>query len=365
MTRQSGLHIQKCRVLPLSAGLRQPFRTAMGQHDALENLLFMITLANGVRGYGEAAVATHITGETIGQTQENLEGCGERLRRREVTDYLSISAELHERMPDNKAAVAAVEMALFDALARSLKIPLWRFFGSRPVRLTTDITIVIDTVEDAKIKAHDFYRRGFRAFKIKIGRDMESDLARVVAVSKIIGRAKIYLDANQGYSAKQALFFLRKLDQYRVRPELIEQPVPKDDKDGLKSVARFAKIKVCADESVRSLDDAVWAIKDKACDVINIKLMKCGLVQAKEIAFLARSHRIGIMMGGMMESALATTCAAQMAAGLGFVEYVDLDAPMFLKAPRRPPFLSRAGVYDFARAKCGIGVIPAGLNNDR
>jgi L-alanine-DL-glutamate epimerase-like enolase superfamily enzyme len=102
----------------------------------------------------------------------------------------------------------------------------------------------------------------------------------------------------------------------------------------------------------------VWAIKEKACDVINIKLMKCGLVQAKEIAFLARANDIGLMIGGMMESTLAMTCSAQMAAGLGFFEYVDLDTPFFLKGISRHPFLLKSGLYDFTKAKSGIGIIP-------
>ncbi|MCX5678023.1 MAG: dipeptide epimerase [Candidatus Omnitrophica bacterium] len=358
MTAQKGMQIKQYEVAPLKAPLSQPFRTAFGQHDTLDNLLFKIKLNNGVTGFGEAAVATHITGETLSQTEENLKKCGQSLLGYNVAEYLSISAALHRQLPDNKAALAAIEMAVFDALARSLNIPLWRLYGDRPVKLRTDITIVIDRVESAEKKTREFYLRGFRAFKIKIGSDMDLDLARVIVVARIAKKAKLYLDANQGYSARQTLKFLKKLERYNIIPDLIEQPVPKDDREGLKKVTRLSKTKVCADESVSNMADAVWAVKEKACDVINIKLMKCGLVQAREIAFLARANHIGLMIGGMMESALAMTCSAHIASGLGFIDYVDLDTPFFLKDKHKHKFLSRSGEYDLSRVKSGIGIIP-------
>jgi L-Ala-D/L-Glu epimerase len=90
--------------------------------------------------------------------------------------------------------------------------------------------------------------------------------------------------------------------------------------------------------------------------------MKCGLVHAHEIARLAKAGGLGVMIGGMMESGLAMTCSAQMAAGLGFIDYVDLDTPFFLTSTPRGvggnPFLSRNGVYDFSNAKSGIGIVP-------
>lgn len=187
---------------------------------------------------------------------------------------------------------------------------------------------------------------------------MDLDLKRVMAVAKTVKKSEIYLDANQGYTAKQTLHFLRQLEKYGVVPRMVEQPVPREDREGLIKVTRLARPEICADESVKTLPDAVWAIKKRACDVINIKFMKSGLIQAKEIALLARKNRMGLMIGGMMESALAMTCSAHMAAGLGFIDYIDLDTPFFLKGLRRHPFLSNNGIYDLRKVKAGIGVIP-------
>lgn len=351
-------NVAACDVGYLHAPLIQPFRTALGQHDTLDNLMVTLTLADGTKGYGEAAVATHITGETVPETERNLREVGAWLCGKDAADYTTISGSFHERMPANKAAVAALEMAMLDALTRSAKMPLWKLYGNRPAKVRTDITIVIDTLDETIAKTKMFYAQGLRAFKVKIGRDEALDLERVCAVAKIVKKAPIFLDANQGYSADQTLRFLKALDKRGIVPALVEQPVPKEDWEGLKRVTRLAKTKICADESVKSLADAVRAVKEKAVHVINIKLMKSGLVQAREIAHWAQSAGMGIMMGGMMESSLAMTASAHLAAGLGCVEYADLDTPFFLKDAHKHPFLAMNGVYDLSKAKAGIGIVP-------
>lgn len=349
--------IVKTSVKFFHAPLNQPFRIASGQHDRLENILFTIELKDGTKGRGEAAVATHITGETVDRTLKNLKGTALWLEGRKAEDYPDISAQLHERLASNQSAVAAAEMAVFDALTRYLRIPLWRWWASAPQRLRTDITIVLSDLEETKARAKAFKKQGFRAFKIKIGRDMDLDFVRVEAVAKIAPRAQIILDANQGYSARQTLQFLKRLRKAGIAPDLIEQPVPKGDWEGLKKVTRESGVCVCADESASSLADAVRIIKEKAAGAINVKLMKTGLVHAVEISRLARAAGLKLMIGGMMESNLAMTASAHLAAGLGCFDFIDLDTPFFIKGEAaRNPFLSSQGVYDLSKVKAGIGI---------
>lgn len=349
--------IKDCSVSILRAELIQPFRTALGTHDSLENVLFSLTLADGSKGYGEAAVATHITGETVDETRRNLEQVGPTLIGRDADDYLNLSGELHERLSKNTCALAAIETALVDALTRSWKMPLWKFFGSKPKQLASDITIVIAELKETEESVKRFYKQGFRAFKIKIGRDEDLDVKRVLAVKKLAPRSAIYLDANQGYSAGQTLRFLKTIAKDGVLPQLIEQPVHRDDFDGLMKVTRECKVPVCADESARSLSEAATIIRKKAAQVINIKTMKTGIFESREIALLARANGIGLMAGGMMETSLAMTASAHMAAGLGCFDFIDLDTPFFIKgAVGKNPLLSNKGVYDLQRSGPGIGV---------
>lgn len=352
--------IKDASVFPLRAGLIQPFRTALGQHDSLDNLLFRLRLSDGTTGWGEAAVASHITGETIEQTRASLRLAAREIRGRDIADYPRLSSLLHELFPANKSAAAAVETALLDALTGRMKMPLWKLFGEKPAVLSTDITIVIAGLEETERSALRFYKQGFRTFKVKIGRDRDLDLKRVLAVKKAAPRCGIYLDANQGYTSGETLAFVRELKTRGVIPALLEQPVPREDWEGLKRVSRLAGVPVCADESVRSIAECLRAIREKAAHVINIKTMKSGLLEGREIAMLARAAGMQLMIGGMMESSLSMTASAHLAAGLGCFRYVDLDTPFFIKSGLAGnPYLNSKGIYDLSKVKSGIGIIPA------
>ena len=351
-------YIYKTSVSILRQDLTQSFRTALGQHDFLENLLFKLELKDGTLGYGEAAIATHITQETLRKTKGNLILTGRALVGENAYNYLDISAKLHEKLPANKAAVCAIEMALLDALTKQLRIPLWRLFGDKPAKLHTDITIVISSLAETKDSVGKFYKQGFRAFKVKIGRDMDLDIQRVMAVKNIARHSRIYLDANQGYSAGETLKLLKTLERLNIRPDLIEQPVPKSDFEGLKKVNRLSKVPVCADESCCSPQDCLRIIREKAARVINVKLMKSGFIRAREIVFLAKQAGLDLMIGGMMESPLAMTASAHLASGLRGFKYIDLDTPFFLKDnPKHNPYLDSRGQYDLSKVKAGIGLI--------
>ena len=349
--------IQNFSISPLRAPLIQPFRVATGEHKILDNLLFVLELKGGIKGFGEAAIATHITKETVEETTKNLKTIGQALLGRNTGDYLKISLELNEQWPKNKAAVAAVESALMDALTKTRKIPLWKFFGSRPKRLVSDITIVIADLAETENSVKKFYKQGFRAFKVKIGRDEDLDFKRVSAVKRLAPRCRIYLDANQGYSASQTLNFLKILKKHGIKPDLMEQPVPKEDFEGLKKVTQLSRIPVCADESAASLVDTLRLIHEKAVNVISVKLVKSGLFQAREIAQSAQKSGIKLMISGMMESSLAMTTAAHLAAGLGYFDFIDLDTPFFIQdGSVNNPYLNSKGVYDLRKVKEGVGI---------
>jgi L-alanine-DL-glutamate epimerase-like enolase superfamily enzyme len=141
-------------------------------------------------------------------------------------------------------------------------------------------------------------------------------------------------------------------------PDLIEQPVPKGDWEGLKQVTVNPKYVSARMKALRR-----WLmrriIKEKAAGAINVKLMKTGLVHALEISRLAHAAGIKLMIGGMMESNLAMTCSAHLAAGLGCFDFIDLDTPFFIKGEvARNPYLSSQGIYDLSKVKAGIGIVP-------
>lgn len=351
----------------ITAPLVTPFRIASGQHDELANVFFRLRTTDGVCGYGEAAVATHITGETVAVTLANLQAAAAELTGRTVDDPAELCREFAPRFQGNHAGLAALEMALLDLSARLQGIPLHRLFapaaGSQPVfAFATDITIVIGSLDEARAAARQYGSQGFSTFKIKVGRDEELDLQRVLAVREIAPGSRLILDANMGFSAERMLAFLERLDRYGARPVLLEQPVPRQDWEGLTRITAAlagSGTLVCADESVGSLADARRAIDSNAVSAINIKTMKSALLESAEIARLAAAHGIPLMLGAMMESALAITASAHLAVGLGCFDYLDLDTTFFIRGElSRSPYLDDSGRFDLSAASPGIGVEP-------
>src|SRR6185503_3928582 len=242
------LRIKNITITPLKAKMERPFRTALGTHQSVDNLLMTLELNNGTRAHGEAAIATHITGETVEQTKKNLEYMKSTMLGEPVDQYLRLSERLHRELALNPAAIAAAEAALLDAFCTWQKIPLWRFFGDKCAVIKSDITIVLGNVKEAQESAKKYYKQGFRAFKVKIGNDLDLDMKRLVAVVAATPKCKLFVDANQGYSVEEIIKFLNECQKQKVRIDLLEQPVPKDDWDGLKKISKLTKIPVCADE---------------------------------------------------------------------------------------------------------------------
>ncbi|HBB68221.1 MAG: hypothetical protein A2X28_03130 [Elusimicrobia bacterium GWA2_56_46] len=352
--------IAKTVVRGVDAGLFQPFTISSGSHKRLENVLLGVRTSEGVWGWGEAAIAPHITGETRKQTLANLEKTAAWLEGRDVADYFGLLAGLEERLESNRCALAAAGMAVLDALTRSLKIPLWRLYGSKPSPIRTDITVVIGSEPQAYDFAARMRKRGFSIFKIKTGSDADADFRRIAAVRKAAPGAEIYLDFNGAYDAKTAEHFVSKLAKAGIVPGVIEQPVARDDREGLAYLSRKLKIPVCADESAYSVADVVELIRKKQVTAINIKLAKFGMLRAREVWALARAAGVKLMMGEMLETELASVCAAQFASGLGGFDFIDLDTPLLIKEKvmRGGRYISSCGVYDIAAIKAGIGYVP-------
>src|SRR5690606_28949009 len=119
--------------------------------------------------------------------------------------------------------------------------------------------------------------RGFDSLKIKVGKDIGVDIERVKAIHAAVeGRALLRLDANQGWTAKQAVYAMHELEDAGVHLELLEQPVPARDIAGLKFVTQRVHAPVMADESVFGPMEVIDLIEQNAADIINIKLMKTG-----------------------------------------------------------------------------------------
>ena len=356
-----GSRIKAVSVSPLDAEMNEPFGIAGGAKTEVNNVLVRLRLEDGSEGLGEGAPMSAFNSEDQESTLKAARGLAPRLVGRDAADWRGLMEDLDRRLgPKRGAARAALSMALLDAWSRRAGLPLRVLFGGASRRVFSDVTVTIVPPEQAAASARRIKGLGVRTIKIKIGRDLEEDCARVAAVHGAAKGLRLILDANQGYGPRDSLKLLSKLKRRGITPALFEQPAAAADWKGLSEVWRFGRVAVAADESAASPAAVEGLAKAKACQVVNVKLMKCGLLEAWDIALIARAAGLGLMIGGMVESSLAMTCAAHFAAGLGGFDFVDLDTPLwFKKDPMRGVGFGRGGVYGLSAVKAGIGVAPA------
>jgi L-Ala-D/L-Glu epimerase len=222
------------------------------------------------------------------------------------------------------------------------------------------MTVTTGTVAHAADAARDILARGMRMIKVKIGSgDLALDVERVVAIAAAAPGAPLILDGNCGFSADKALQLTATLLEQGVQVALLEQPVPKDDWDGLHQVAQWGGIPVAADETAADAHAALRIVQERAAQVVNIKLMKCGIVEALDIAAICRAARLRLMIGGMVESVLAMSASACFAAGQGGFSFVDLDTPLFMaENPFDGGMIYQGGRIELGQIQAGHGVTP-------
>lgn len=354
------MRVTSLRVAPLDVPMNEPFEVATGVQTEVRNFLVTLRLSDGTLGFGECAPSTPKQMGDLAPLRRRLQRAAAHLVGARAESIEEFSERAKELCGGHGAARAALEMALVDAWTRSLRMPLWVFFGGAGARVATDITVPIVPPDRAGPAARRIRARGVGTIKIKVGLDLDDDEARVRAVVAAAPKARLIVDANQGYKPAEAVRLIMRLRRKRICPALYEQPVAKQDLDGLAEVERKSGVPVAADESAASLAD-IWRIaKRRACSVVNLKLMKSGVWESWQAARAARAAGLRLMIGGMVESRLAMGCAAHLACGFGGFEFIDLDTPLWLAEDPMsgPPFLGRGGVYDLRSVKSGIGCRP-------
>ena len=349
--------IQTIIIEPLTIPLLEPFTIATGSVASARNVLITLTLRDGSVGYGECAPFSPSTGEAQETALAAAQGCIDLLKGQDAANWRQLSRLIHSLYYAQTTVCAGFEMALLDALTRSYGMPLYVFFGGAGSSVETDLSIPMVTPEHGYDLAQAAVKQGMRCLKVKVGGDVREDVARVEAIREGAPGLGLILDANQGYTPGQALLCLEALDERDIRPLLLEQPVHKDDYDGLRYVTEHTMVPVAADESATSAASVARLLKMGAVNVVNIKLMKAGIVEALDIAAVCRAWHVGLMIGAMMELRLAIAAAAHLVAGLGGFTFIDLDTPMLLaEDPFSGGYEQRGCVYDLSGITSGLGI---------
>jgi L-Ala-D/L-Glu epimerase len=269
-----------------------------------------------------------IVGETQNTCYEMAKDFATLWKGKDALDIEERLNELNLFTAGNSTIKSAFDMALYDMAAQNANQPLYQYLGGTKKEMLTDITVGIGSPETMAEQAKAFVEKGATILKIKLGKDVATDVARIKTIRESIGNdIKIRIDANQGWSVDDATNALTQLGQYNI--EFCEQPMRTYNDEYLPSLVKISPIKIMADESVYNHHDALRLIKNKACDYINIKFAKSGGIhEALKIIAVAKENNIPCMMGGMLESRVALSAFAHFAAANPQIIFYDMDTCM-------------------------------------
>ena len=300
-------------LLPLKWGLS-------GYLDAAEHVLVKVHTDAGIVGVAEATPRPTIYGESqasilyairkwfapmiIGQDPGHTE---------------KIWAKL-DTIQWNPTAKGAIDLALYDAVAKAQNLPLWEMLGGWSDRLPVGWMLGMRSIPEMVQEALDMRARGFKAFKVKVGIDPQKDLQVIKSLRENLGPdALIYADANMAYSVSAAIRTIKGMEEFGLA--FVEEPLPAWDRKGRLKVARAISVPIMGDESVFTPQEVAREIDLGAIGIISIKTPRTGYTLSLKIIHLAEMAGIPCLMGSQAETGVGTLASAHFGAARRNVSY--------------------------------------------
>jgi len=297
-----------------------PFVIARGGYAHHRNVIVRLTDDDGVDGFGEAAPNRYY-GESVATVIAALGQFKPVLERADPFSIEVIEANLSRILRGNASAKGAISSALHDLIGKKLGLPVHRLWGLDPAN-TPQSSFTIAIAENEELERRVTEAADYPILKIKLGTDRDMEIVRIVR--NAAPRKRLRVDANAAWTPKQAVRMSAFLADNHV--EMLEQPVPANDVEGLRFVRERSSLPVFADESCLVATDI--ARLAGAVDGINIKLAKCGsLREALRMVHTARAHDMQVMAGCMIESSLGISAIAQIAP---LLDAADFDGAALL-----------------------------------
>ncbi|WP_432403516.1 mandelate racemase/muconate lactonizing enzyme family protein [Wukongibacter sp. M2B1] len=278
--------IKDIEVKVVELPLKKQWKISLYAAKTRGHAVVRILTEDGITGYGEASPAPAFMGETADTIKLVIDKYLKPiLIGKNVFDIDLIHEKMNSAIYGNYAAKSTIDIALYDVMGKTLGVPVYKLLGGK-YRSEIDLSWVVgmqdleNSIEEAKEKL----KEGYKTLKVKVGNTPEIDYKLVKDIRNAVGEGvPIRLDANQGYDYRTAVDVFRRIEEFGL--ESIEQPVERWDIEGMKYVKSQLETPIMADESVSSLHDVNRIIKERAADIVNIKVGKVGgLTIAKKIA---------------------------------------------------------------------------------
>jgi L-alanine-DL-glutamate epimerase-like enolase superfamily enzyme len=307
--------IRQIETIPVSVPIRPDvaITSSLGSHTHSPFLILKVHTDEGLIGVGEVSSTARWSGEDHATAQRVIrEYLSPALTGEEALDIEAAVRKMGRALAGNPFTKAGVELALWDILGKAANLPLYRLLGGA-VRDVVPLKFSISGASPSKAAelARWAVERGFKTMKVKVAMGPD-DVARVRAVREAIGdEIRLGVDANGGWSPREAVQALRQMMPYRIY--FAEQPVPPLDVQWMADVRRQTELPVMADESLYSLQDAMALARSGAADMFSIYVGKSGLTSARKIAAVAEAAGLICTIGSNMELGVATAAMIHLA----------------------------------------------------
>ena len=300
--------------------LRHTWTTTMSSSDYRETVQLKYS-RNGIDGYGEGAPIIRYK-EFPASAQKAIESIASQITAGDPFAYRKLLGQVRNALGSGQhAAMAAVDIAVFDWLGKKLDVPLYKFLGIDPADAPiTDFSIGIDTPEITRQKTLE--AADFPVLKVKVG--LKTDEPTIEAVRSVT-KKPIRVDANEGWTDKEEA--IRKINWLESQGiEYVEQPMPAHMLEETRYVRSKVHLPIYADEACTEAS-MIPKLVD-AYDGINVKLDKSGgILEALRWIEVARSLNLKVMLGCMVSSSCTVTAAAHISP---LVDHADLDGNLLV-----------------------------------
>jgi L-Ala-D/L-Glu epimerase len=370
------LKIVELTALHVRLPLRRTIRHASHARSETDNLIVRCVLEDRTAGYGEGVPREYVTGETVetalallvkSDLPSQFEDCQEYQQAVSLAERIQLApVPGDERACRGNAARCGVELALLDAYGRHFNRPV-----SSVVRLLTPTLYeprlgvhysgAIMSARGIKLRlaALGFRMYCFSQIKVKVGIAGYDDSKRLRLIRRLLGKKMdIRVDANESWGPDEVVGRINELKPYRI--SAVEQPVVHEKIGTLAEIRRQIDVPIMLDESLCGSRDAEEAVRQRTCDLFNLRLSKCGgFIPTLRLAQFARQYGIGCQLGCQVgESALLSAAGRHFACSVAGLRYLEgsYDRHLMRETLGREDLTFRRGGWAPALPGPGLGI---------